>query len=183
MARRTDRPDIASTDPDQGSSTVIQTLSVKLRGPLTRYFTNRRIPAHEVDDLVQEVFLRLSARELDRVERPESYVFATASNLLRDRHRHLTSRAAAGHVPYDDAVHGSLRPTLEPDRILLGTQLITSMVEALYELPERTRAVFSLYHFEELTQAQISDRLGMAIRTVERNLARANAHLLNRLDL
>lgn len=183
MPRRTDHPDTAPKDPDPGSSSVIQALSLKLRGPLTRYFSNRQIPAHEVDDLVQEVFLRLSARELNRVERLESYVFATASNLLRDRYRHLTSKAAAAHVSYDEAVHGSSLPTLEPDRILLGTQLITRMVEALYELPERTRAVFSLYHFEELTQAQISDRLGMAIRTVERNLARANAHLLNRLGL
>jgi len=162
----------------------MKTLSLRLRAPLRRYFMNRHIPPHEIDDLVQEVFLKLSARGgVDHVERIEPYVFAAASNLLRDRHRHLTSHAAEAHVPYDEAVHGSTRSTLEPDRILLGTQEITRLVEALYELPERMRTVFSLYHFEELTHAEIARRLGIALSTVEKNLGRANAQLLKRLGL
>lgn len=162
----------------------MKALSQRLRAPLARYFANRNVPRHEVDDLVQEVFLKLSARGgVEQVERIEPYVFATASNLLRDRHRHLTSQAAGAHVPYDEALHGSLRPALEPDRILLGAQHVTRLVEAVYELPERMRAVFSLYHFEELTHAEISQRLGIAISTVEKTMARANAHLLKRLDL
>lgn len=184
MARRTDRSKFALTSPELASDAVMKALSLRLRGPLKRYFINRHIPAHEVDDLVQEVFLRMSARGgVEHVERLDPYVFATASNLLRDRHRHLTSQAAGAHVPYDEALHGSSRPPLEPDRIVLGTQLLARLTEALYELPERTRAVFSLYHFDELTHAQIGERLGMAISTVEKHMGRANAHLLKRLSL
>lgn len=184
MVRRTDRSATPPGDPERGPGAVMKSLSLRLRLPLKRYFTNRRVPSHEVDDLVQEVFLRMSARGgVEHVERIEPYVFTTASNLLRDRHRHLTSQAAEAHVPYDDALHGSSRPAPEPDRIVLGTQLVTRLVEALYELPERTRTVFSLYHFEELTHAQIGEQLGMAISTVEKNMARANAHLLRRLSL
>src|SRR5688500_16448437 len=136
MVRRTDCSENAPSGLDEGKSAVMTTLSLRLRAPLRRYFLNRHIPPHEVDDLVQEVFLKLSARGgVDHVERIEPYVFATASNLLRDRHRHLTSHAAESHVPYDEAVHGSTRSTLEPDRILLGTQQVTRLVEALYELP------------------------------------------------
>jgi RNA polymerase sigma factor (sigma-70 family) len=184
MVRRTDCSEHASSGLDEDKSSVMKTLSLRLRAPLRRYFMNRHIPPHEVDDLVQEVFLKLAARGgVDHVERIEPYVFATASNLLRDRRRHMTSHAAESHVPYDESVHGSTRSPLEPDRILLGAQLITRMVEALYELPERTRAVFSLYHFEELTHADIAKRLGIALSTVEKNIARANAHLLKRLGL
>lgn len=184
MARRTDRSKIAPTGPEPATSAAIEALSLRLRGPLKRYFTNRHIPPHEVDDLVQEVFLRMSARGgVEHVEKLDPYVFATASNLLRDRRRHLTSHASSAHVPYDEALHGSSRPALEPDRIVLGTQLLARLMEALYELPERTRAVFSLYHFEELTHAQIGEQLGMAVSTVEKNMARANAHLLRRLSL
>lgn len=184
MVRRTDCSENAPPGLDEGKSAVMKTLSLRLRTPLRRYFMNRHIPPHEIDDLVQEVFLKLSARGgVDHVERIEPYVFATASNLLRDRHRHLTSHAAEAHVPYDEAAHGSTRSTLEPDRILLGTQQVTRLVEALYELPERMRAVFSLYHFEELTHAEIAKRLGIALSTVEKNLGRANAQLLKRLGL
>jgi RNA polymerase sigma-70 factor (ECF subfamily) len=184
MVRRIDCSEHTPPGLDEAKSSVMKTLSLRLRAPLRRYFMNRHVPPHEVDDLVQEVFLKLSARGgVDHVERIEPYVFATASNLLRDRRRHQTSHAAESHVPYDEAVHGSTRATLEPDRILLGSQLVTRMVEALYELPERTRAVFSLYHFEELTHAEIARRLGIALSTVEKNIARANAHLLKRLGL
>jgi RNA polymerase sigma-70 factor (ECF subfamily) len=52
------------------------------------------------------------------------------------------------------------------------------MIQALSALPERTRAVFMLYHFQGLSHADIGRRLGIAIRTVEDHIARANAHLL-----
>jgi RNA polymerase sigma factor (sigma-70 family) len=183
MVRRTDCSENPPGGLDPETSTVMKTLSLRLRAPLRRYFTNRHIPPHEVDDLVQEVFLKLSARGgVDHVERIEPYVFATASNLLRDRRRHLTSHAAESHVPYDETAHGYSRATLEPDRILLGTQRVTQLVQALYELPERMRVVFSLYHFEELSHKEIARRLGIALSTVEKNIARANAHLLKRLD-
>jgi RNA polymerase sigma factor (sigma-70 family) len=43
------------------------------------------------------------------------------------------------------------------------------------------RTVFSLYHFEELSHAEIGEQLGIAVSTVEKNMTRANAHLLTRL--
>jgi RNA polymerase sigma-70 factor (ECF subfamily) len=166
----------------QGTAAVMEALSIRLRTPLKRYFHNRRVPPDEIEDLLQEVFLRLSARAgVEAIERLDAYVFATASNLLRDRRRQLKSHAASAHEPYDESVHGSARPTSEPDRLLLGTQLVTELVAALYELPERVRTVFSLYHFEDLSHAEIGEQLGIAISTVEKNMARANAHLLTRL--
>jgi RNA polymerase sigma-70 factor (ECF subfamily) len=42
--------------------------------------------------------------------------------------------------------------------------------------------VFVLYHFEGLSQAAVGRRLGIAVRTVEDHMRRANLHLLQRLD-
>jgi len=182
MARETDRSATLPSSPAETSASVMEALSLRLRAPLRRYFHNRRVPPDEIEDLLQEVFLRLSARAgVEGIERIDAYVFATASNLLRDRRRHSKSHAADAHESYDDAIHGSQRATLEPERIVLGAQLVTELMAALYELPERTRAVFSLYHFEDLSHAEIGERLGIAISTVEKNMARANAHLLTRL--
>lgn len=172
----------SETDGSTPSAASVEALSVRLRGPLKRYFLNRHVPAHEIEDLLQEVFMRLSARAgIEKLERVDAYVFAAASNLLRDRRRQMQSHASSAHEPYDESIHGSMRASLEPDRILLGSQLLSELVAALYELPERTRAVFSLYHFEDLSHAEIGDRLGIAVSTVEKNMARANAHLLKRL--
>ena len=182
MAKETNRTETVPAASDQACGSVMEALSLRLRAPLKRYFQNHHIPPDEVEDLLQEVFLKLSARAgLETVERLDAYVFAAASNLLRDRRRHQKSHVAAAHEPYDEIIHGSAQPALEPDRILLGTQRIAELVAALYELPERVREVFSLYHFEDMSHAQISERLGIAISTIEKNMARANAHLLNRL--
>lgn len=64
--------------------------------PLKRYFGARVRPGVEVDDLVQEVFLRLARRaegaELDAIE---GYVFAVANSVLADSCRRAARRLPA----------------------------------------------------------------------------------------
>lgn len=184
--------DSSSTQPDRltlpGASdrtALIDSLSRRFRAPLRRFF-EKRIGRRrsEIDDLVQEVFLRLTGGgKIESVAQPEAYLFRTAANVLNDRFRRLTARSAEAHEPYDEAVHGSARETLSPERTLLGKQAIEQLVAALYELPERTRAVWALYHLEDLTHIEISKRLGITVSTIEKHIERASAHLLKRLDL
>jgi RNA polymerase sigma factor (sigma-70 family) len=161
----------------------IDALSRRFRIPLQRYF-EKRIGRHpEIDDLVQEVFLHLAGGgKIASVERPEAYLFKTAANVLNDRWRRLTARAADSHEPYDEEVHGSARETLCPERALLGTQAVEQLVAALHELPERMRVVWALYHLEDLTHSEISRRLGITISAIEKHIGRANGHLLKKLD-
>ena len=163
---------------------AIEALSRRFRVPLERFFEKRIGRQVEIDELVQEVFLHLAGGgKIESVERPEAYLFRTAANVLNDRWRRLSARAAEAHEPYDEAVHGSAQETLSPERALLGAQAIEQLVAALYELPERTRVVWALYHFEDLTHTEIGRRLGIAVSTIEKHIGRASGHLLKRLDL
>lgn len=180
MSQRIDVPEADPVNPPVGG--VIAALSVHLRVPLRRFFEKRNIPRDEVEDLVQEVFLRLAGHaSVGSMERPHAYLFATASNLLRDRHRRLMARAAGRHEPYEESVHGSLQEAVSPDRALLGAQLVEQLIAALRELPERTRVIFTLYHLEDLPHQQIAQRLGIAVSTIEKHMSRAHAHLLKKL--
>ena len=164
-------------------TTDIEALSRRFRIPLERYFEKRIGRQAEIDDLVQEVFLHLAGGgRIESVERPEAYLFKTAANVLNDRWRRLTARAADSHEPYDEDVHGSARETLCPERALLGTQAVEQLVVALHELPERMRVVWALYHLEDLTHAEIGRRLGITVSAIEKHIGRANGHLLKRLD-
>lgn len=164
-------------------ATDIEALSRRFRVPLQRYFEKRIGRQAEIDDLVQEVFLNLaSGGKIECVERPEAYLFKTAANVLTDRWRRLTARAADSHEPYDEEVHGSARETLSPERALLGTQAVEQLVAALQELPERMRVVWALYHLEDLTHHEIARRLGITVSAIEKHIGRANGHLLKRLD-
>lgn len=161
----------------------LKSLSERLRTPLRRYFEKHAVPRDEVDDMVQEVFVRLAGHaRLEASEHLDAYVFKSASNLLRDRHRRRLARAAGLHEAYDEEIHGSGVPAFEPERSVLGAQSLQQMVAALYELPEKTRAVFVLYHVEGLSHQEIGRQLGMAVSTIEKHMGRANAHILKRVD-
>lgn len=166
-----------------GRDRVFETLSRRFRTPLVRFFEKRIGRHNEIEDLVQEVFMRLADDgRVESIEHLEAYLFKTAANLLRDRQRRLTARSSQSHEPYEEEVHGSARETHTPERALLGTQAIQQLVAALHELPERTRNVWVLYHVEDLPHASIARQLGIAISTIEKHLGRANMHLLKRIE-
>lgn len=144
-------------------------------GRALRSFFRRRLSGGEEQDLVQEVFARLAHRgDLDQVRDPERYIFRTASNVLIDWRRgeraELFRAIETDEEFADDAAL--------PDRIAIGRDLVDHLVQIVGTMPERTQAIFSLYHFEHMSHAQIGEALGIAVRTVEDHMARANAILL-----
>lgn len=63
------------------SELSLQTLDARFRASLDRYFSRRVRDRGEIEDLIQEVFLRLAKRgSLDDVDKIGGYVFETASN-------------------------------------------------------------------------------------------------------
>lgn len=151
--------------------------------PLLRFFEKRIGRQPDVEDLVQEVFLRLAAGgQVESADRPDAYLFKTATSVLLDRQRRSSARAWREHDSYEEESHGSAIETLSPERTTVGTQTIEQLVTALYELPERTRVIWTLYHLENLAHVEIGRRLGIAVSTIEKHMGRANAYLLKRVD-
>ncbi|MFN7179878.1 RNA polymerase sigma factor [Hyphomonas sp.] len=149
-------------------------------GALRNYF-RRRAPRHaDADDLTQEVFARLARRgNLSDIKMAEAYLFQTANSVLIDSLRRTESRGGSAHEEFEDGRHGT--ESLDPERVLIGKEGVELLISALYELPEPVRQAFVLYHFEEFRHADIAGKLGISVSTVEKYMARANAHLLARL--
>lgn len=151
----------------------------EFRLPLIRFFQKRAPATVEPDDLVQEVFVRLARRaDLATIERVDGYLFQTAANVLADRYR-KDARKPDIVESYDESVHGEV--VLTPERVLMDKQELNELIQGLYALPERTRHIFVLYHFENIRQTEIARRFEMPISTVEKHMARANKLLLRRL--
>jgi RNA polymerase sigma factor (sigma-70 family) len=155
-------------------------LEARYRLPLRRFFQRRLRNSPDPDDLVQEVFLRL-VRQGDpgKIRFLDGYVFQVAANVLRDHARRWSVRAdEADYAQLEDAeVEGGF----SPERVLLGKEAIETLISALQELPEKTAAIFALYHFDSVPQVEIARRFGMSLSTVEKHMNRANAHLLERV--
>lgn len=164
---------------DQGGrreGRLLDEWSRRYRPALLRFFQRRMPAATDREDLVQEVFLRLAKRQdLASIDHVEGYLFQAAGNVLKDWRRHGVRHAADAHGPIDEDLPSEV--DFSPERVLLGRDAVGALIAALEALPERTRAVFVLYHFDNLPQAEIARRLGVAVRTVENNMARAHAHI------
>jgi RNA polymerase sigma factor (sigma-70 family) len=153
----------------------------RYRTPLMRFFSRRTRADVDREDLTQEVFARLARHgDLKSVERVEPYLFQTAASVLTDFLRRRRVRSGEAHVPLSDELADAT--DLSPERVLLGKRAVEHLARALGELPERTQTIFALYHLEDVPHREIARRLGVSVSTVEKEMARANHHLLKRLE-
>lgn len=165
--------------PDPSADTVLAGRSVALRGALTRYFQRHVGDASEVEDLVQEVFLRIVRRgPSGELEQLDGYIFKTAASVLMDRGRRRRVRHADRHVPFEPEIHGGEAPG--PERALIGAETLEAIGIALLELPERTRRVFILRRMEGLSNPEVARRLGISTSAIEKHMLRAVRHILAR---
>ncbi len=82
--------------PESGDrTTILRTLVEAYSRPLSRYFNRRVAAQHDVPDLVQEVFLRLSRlADPNDIRQRDSFIFVTAANVLKDQARRDQVRGA-----------------------------------------------------------------------------------------
>lgn len=163
---------------DTNGETDLAARSRALRGALTRYFQRRLPDANEVDDLVQEVFLRIVRRgDSQDLDRFEGYVFETAASVLKDRFRRRRVRMTASHVSFEPDLHG--QTDVSPEQTILAREALRSTTRAIMALPERTRTIFVLRRLEGLSHPEIARRLGLSLSAVEKHMQRAAKHLLS----
>lgn len=150
-------------------------LAREYRPALRRYFGKRAHQPADVDDLVQEVLVRLAVRgDCESIEMPEAYLMRTATNVWRDFLRKKRTHAVDAHVEY---VEGHAREENGPSEELEGSELINAILAALGELSDRTRQIFVLCRVEGMRQKAVAKRLGISVSAVEKHMIRAIAHL------
>jgi RNA polymerase sigma-70 factor (ECF subfamily) len=160
---------------------LLEDLARRYYGPLLSFFRKRARNGAEVQDLVQQVFLRLAQyRELTQIRNPEGYIFQTAANALKDHYRHQVTRENFARRRQELAApEGTDFP---PERVLQGRESLSRLVKALHDLPERTRDIAVQRCFEGLTHAEIAHLQGISVRAVEKQVAKALAYLSQALD-
>lgn len=147
------------------------------RLPLLRYLQKRAPKSIDPEDLVQEVFVRLAKHaNLASIERIEGYLFRTAASVLATQLRQ-DARSPKNMDAFDESNHGE--EELSPESVLIGQRWLAGLIEKINALPDRTRHIFVLYHFEHMTQKDIAARFNMPISTVEKHMARANKNLMH----
>ncbi len=153
----------------------------KYRGSLLRYLQKLVASPEDAAELVQESYFRLLRQgntiQLEAMAR--AYLFQTATNLARDHLRRRITRHADQHVALDETeIDERLR---DPEHEVVWRQAVLAIETGIQELPEITRHVFVLSRFRHLSYPEIALRLGISMRTVQRRMAEAIAHLSRRV--
>jgi RNA polymerase sigma factor (sigma-70 family) len=135
-------------------------------GPALRHYFRRRVGPAEAEDLVQDVFLAMSARQGEPVENVEGYLFRIATNLINKRQGREATRSA-----FEAMLETS--EGFSPERILMSKQEAVQVLASIRSLPPRTREAFIFHRFEEMTYPEIAKRLGISVSAVKQLIARA----------
>lgn len=164
---------------DSTESWSVDQLSRRYHAVLVRYFARRGIDLVDAQDLVQEVFERLSRPDVrERVGRVDGYLFSMAANLAVEHFRYRNVRRT--HPASEFVARIQRGEEFAPDRLFEGKQELEIIVEALNELPERMRRIFILARLENLSHSEIATRLGVSKRLVQYEVTTATACLAER---
>lgn len=141
------------------------------RKPMRSWFSNRSVPSAEVDDLAQEVFLRLLRYSDDvAVENPQAYLFRIAANVANEWRDRSSVRQPHARNWLDEL---QIDPEDQPDNSVFQSRVNKHLRSVVNKLPQRQREVLLLHVNDGLTYKQIADRLGVTYRIVLRDLTRA----------
>ena len=147
---------------------------------LKLFVTARTNGSSDVDDIVQEAFLRYHTKPADAVvENPLGYLYRIALNIIIDRRRQRSPLTSSVELDAVSERWFAAPPTQEQGRSL--ADLERAYHAALAELPPRCAEVYALRRHSGMATPDVADRLSITPRMVQKHMATAMAHLHDRL--
>lgn len=152
-----------------------------------RRFLLARGAGDDADDILQDMWLKISRARSGPIAAPMAYLYRAANTLMIDRFRSLRQSdirdADWAETHSGPSLGASDTPSVE--RVIQGRQDAATVEQALAKLPERAVRIFRRSRIDGLTQREIAADLGVSVSTVEsdlRNVYRALAELRERMD-
>lgn len=149
----------------------------RFRRELHRYLMRRLRRPQDVDDLAQEVYLRLITISDDTViEKPLPYLYGVASHVLAD---HMFDMKERSHIDWSENVDdwtdspACVLPDDMADRLNLQQQID----KAIAQLPPTHASVLLAHKRDGLSYEECAEKLGLSIHTVEKYVTQAKARI------
>ncbi len=156
------------------------------RADLIRFFSARMGSAADAEDLIQDLYVKLSTLSLtEPVENPSAFLYRAAVNLMLDRARGARRSSArddawgqtqGARIGADMAVD---EPS--PEQAADSRQRLRRLVAAVRGLPPQTRRAFELHKLQGLSHLETAERLGVSRKTVEKQISAALRSLTSKL--
>lgn len=155
----------------------LQSILVSHRAALARYLRARIRCDGDVEDILQDLWLKTSSLETGPVAEPLAYLYRMAENLVRDRARSSVRRHmreaewTTGEI--DGTVDAAVDSQPTAERILLARDHLNRVDARIDALPDRASQIFRLVRIEGTPQKEVAATLGISLSAVEKHLQRA----------
>lgn len=130
------------------------------------------------EDLVNELWLKVSGRKVGPIANPTAYLFRAADTLMIDRYRARRQADLRDQAWSEHQANGEAADDPTPDRLITARQETTHVERTLRALGDRKETIFRRARIDGIPQRQIADELGISLSTVESDLRIASKALL-----
>ncbi|HKJ41148.1 MAG TPA: RNA polymerase sigma-70 factor [Sunxiuqinia sp.] len=129
------------------------------------------------DDLTQDVFLHLwEEQEKIHRETVKSYLFTVAKNLYFKHHRKKNT-----HLNFTSSLLNE-QDNESPEFLLELKEFDRKLQDAIAEIPDKTRAIFLMSRIDNMTYAEIAERMQLSTKAVEKHMSKAMKMLQQKVD-
>jgi RNA polymerase sigma-70 factor (ECF subfamily) len=147
------------------------------RPSLVRMFAAKLGAAAAAEDLVQDIYLRITALKPGDIGNPMGLLYQIGANLMLDRLR-AGARGAARETAWRDisrhAVGGEdVADEPAADEAIVSRERLAAAVAAIDALPPRMRQAFRLRRVEGYSQAETAQIMGVSVKAVEKHMGAA----------
>ena len=153
-----------------GDASRISATFQESRSSLTRFVARFMRHSPDIEDIVQETFLRSYAAELkQQIEAPKAFLFTTAKNLAL---KHVT-KCSYRLTDYleDPGLPEVLTDEVSLEQCVEGQERFALFCKAVQHLPLQCRRAFILRKVYGLSHKEVAEYLDISISTVEKHLA------------
>lgn len=141
------------------------------RPMLLRLLTARLRDPDLVEDVLQELWLKLDVAASGPIADPAAYLYRMANNLAFDKRRSDMRRSAREGVWL--SVQSEENDEPDAERVLIAREKLQELQGAIAALPERTSHIFRRYRLDGVPRRDIAFEEGISVSAVEKHLKRA----------
>jgi RNA polymerase sigma-70 factor (ECF subfamily) len=156
------------------------------RDDMRRFFLAKLGPDADVEDLVQDLYLKVIGLRDEPVSNPPAFLYRLASNLMLDRLR-MSRRSGARDADWRSSHQTSVGPVdvvdaPDAEAAVIARQRLDRVMSALATLSPRTQQIFKLHKIDGLSYAETAAALGITKSAVEKQISLALGHLHSRVS-
>ncbi|WP_236995024.1 RNA polymerase sigma factor SigZ [Heliomicrobium modesticaldum] len=153
-------------------SVCINHIWEKFSGPL-KNFIRKRIPnEQDVDDVLQEVFLKIHANieNLSDDQKMYAWIYRITRNAIADYYRRIEKSVDLLESPEDLAIG-------HDEDINQNVEIAACLKSMIDSLPEKYKEAVLLTEFQNLTQKELSERMGLSLSGAKSRVQRGREKL------